>query len=93
MKKLLFALLIAFVVSAIVQTEEKELEFNISKFIGSLTGNSLAVYTKLVSGGIWETFVSKVKQRKTVVAFNVCTGYTGQGPICNQLINGMTTMA
>ena len=93
MKKLLFALLIAFVVSVVVQTEEKELEFNISKFIGSLTGNSLAVYTKLVSGGIWETFVSKIKQRKTVVAFNVCSGYTGEYNACNDMINSMGTLA
>ena len=93
MKKLLFALLIAFVVSVVVQTEEKELEFNISKFISSLTGNSFAVYAKLLSGGIWDSFVSNVKQRRLLVAFNICSGYTGQDPICNELINGMTTMA
>ena len=93
MKKLLFALLIALVVSTVVQTEEKELEFNISKFISSLAGNALAVYRKLQSGGIWDSFVSNVKQRRLLVAFNICSGYTGENGACNELINGMGTLA
>ena len=90
MKKLLFALLIAFVVSAIVQTEDKELEgFDIAKFIASLTGELKKLYNWLKSHGHWNEIVSKVKQGDKTAAINLCSGYTGQDSPCGSLINGI----
>ena len=90
MKKLLFALLIAFVVSAIVQTEDKELEgFDIAKFIASLTGELKKLYNWLKSHGHWDEIVSKVKQGDKTAAINLCSGYTGQDSPCGSLINGI----
>ena len=90
MKKLLFALLIAFVVSAIVQTEDKELKgFDITKFVASLAGELLKLYNWLKSHGHWNEIVSKVKQGDKTAAINLCSGYTGQDSPCGSLINGI----
>ena len=90
MKKLLFAILIAFVVSAIVQTEDKELKgFDIAKFIASLTGELKKLYNWLKSHGHWDEIVSKVKQGDKTAAINLCSGYTGQDSPCGSLINGI----
>ena len=90
MKKLLFAILIAFVVSAIVQTEDKELEgFDIAKFIASLTGELKKLYNWLKANGHWNEIVSKVKQGDKTAAINLCSGYTGQDSPCGSLINGI----
>ena len=90
MKKLLFAILIAFVVSAIVQTENKELEgSDIAKFIASLTGELKKLYNWLKSHGHWNEIVSKVKQGDKTAAINLCSGYTGQDSPCGSLINGI----
>ena len=90
MKKLLFALLIAFVVSAIVQTEDKELEgFDIAKFIASLTGELKKLYNWLKSHGYWDKILSLVKKGNKMAAINLCSGYTGQNSPCGSLINGI----
>ena len=91
MKSFLFALLIAFVVSAIVQTEDKELEgLDIAKFIASLTGELKKLYKWLKSHGHWDEIVSLVKKGKSSEAKSVCLAYTGQGGICGDLVNGMS---
>ena len=92
MKKLLFALLIAFVVSAIVQKEDKELEGFldfVAKFIASLTGELKKLYNKLKSLGQWDRIVQLVKQRNVIAAISVCSSYTGQNSPCGSLINGI----
>ena len=90
MKKLLFALLIAFVVSAIVQTEDKELKgFDITKFVASLTGELLKLYNWLKSHGYWDKILSTALSGQALAAINLCTGYTGQNSLCSGLINGI----
>ena len=92
MKKLLFALLIAFVVSAIVQTEDKELKgFDITKFVASLTGELLKLYKWLKSHGYWDKIVDLVKQYAVPAAINACAGWTGQYGICSTIINALAT--
>ena len=88
MKKLLFALLIALVASTVVQTEDKELE-GILEFIASLVGKLRDLYNMLVSNGHWNRIVKLVKERKIEMAFNVCSGYTGEYSACGELVNGM----
>ena len=88
MKKLLFALLIALVASTVVQTEDKELE-GIFEFIASLVGKLRDLYNMLVSNGHWNRIVKLVKERKIEMAFNVCSGYTGEYSACGDLVNGM----
>ena len=88
MKKLLFALLIALVVSTVVQTEEKELE-GIAEFIKSLVGKVKKVYNFLKSKGYWNSIVSHVKNGDKLIAYNVCTGYTGENSACSQLVDGL----
>ena len=92
MKKLLFALLIALVVSTVVQTEDKELE-GIFEFIASLVGKNKALYNMLKSLGVWDRIVNLVKQRNIQIAFNVCSGYTGEYNACGDMINSMGTLA
>ena len=90
MKKLLFALLIAFVVSAIVQTEDKELKgFDITKFVASLTGELLKLYKWLTSHVYWYKILSTALSGQAFAAINLCTGYTGQDSLCSGLINGI----
>ena len=92
MKKLLFVLLIALVASAIVQTEDKELDGfldSVKKFIASLVGKLRDLYNMLVSNGHWNRIVKLVKERKIEMAFNVCSGYTGEYSACGDLVNGM----
>ena len=90
MKKLLFALSIAFVVSAIVQTEDKELKgFDITKFVASLTGELLKLYKWLKSHGYWDKILSTALSGQAFAAINLCTGYTGQDSLCSGLINGI----
>ena len=89
MKKLLFALLIALVASTVVQTEDKELE-GIFEFIASLVGKLRDLYNMLVSNGHWNRIVKLVKERKIEMAFNVCSGYTGEYSACGDLVNGMS---
>ena len=87
MKKLLFAFLIAFVVSAVVQTEDKELKgFDITKFIASLTGELKKLYKLLKSRGYWDKILSTALSGQAVAAISLCTGYTGQNSLCNQLV-------
>ena len=88
MKKLLFALLIALVASTVVQTEDKELE-GIFEFIASLVGKLRDLYNMLLSNGHWNRIVKLVKERKIEMAFNVCSGYTGEYSACGDLVNGM----
>ena len=88
MKKLLFALLIVLVASTVVQTEDKELE-GIFEFIASLVGKLRDLYNMLVSNGHWNRIVKLVKERKIEMAFNVCSGYTGEYSACGDLVNGM----
>ena len=88
MKKLLFVLLIALVASTVVQTEDKELE-GIFEFIASLVGKLRDLYNMLVSNGHWNRIVKLVKERKIEMAFNVCSGYTGEYSACGDLVNGM----
>ena len=88
MKKLLFVLLIALVASTVVQTEDKELE-GILEFIASLVGKLRDLYNMLVSNGHWNRIVKLVKERKIEMAFNVCSGYTGEYSACGDLVNGM----
>ena len=88
MKKLLFALLIALVASTVVQTEDKELE-GIFEFIASLVGKLRDLYNMLVSNGHWNRIVKLVKERKIEMAFNVCSGYTGENSACTQLVDGV----
>ena len=88
MKKLLFVLLIALVASTVVQTEDKELE-GIFEFIASLVGKLRDLYNMLVSNGHWNRIVKLVKERKIELAFNVCSGYTGEYSACGDLVNGM----
>ena len=88
MKKLLFALLIALVASTVVQTEDKELK-GIFEFIASLVGKLRDLYNMLVSNGHWNRIVKLVKERKIEMAFNVCSGYTGEYGACGDLVNGM----
>ena len=88
MKKLLFALLIALVASTVVQTEDKELE-GIFEFVASLVGKLRDLYNMLVSNGHWNRIVKLVKERKIEMAFNVCSGYTGEYSACGDLVNGM----
>ena len=92
MKKLLFALLIALVASTVVQTEDKELE-GIFEFIASLVGKNKALYNMLKSLGVWDRIVNLVKQRNIQIAFNVCSGYTGENNACGDMINSMGTLA
>ena len=87
MKKLLFALLIAFVVSAVVQTEDKELKgFDITKFIASLAGELKKLYKLLKSRGYWDKILSAALSGRSVAAISLCTGYTGQDSLCSQLV-------
>ena len=88
MKKLLFVLLIALVASTVVQTEDKELE-GIFEFVASLVGKLRDLYNMLVSNGHWNRIVKLVKERKIEMAFNVCSGYTGEYSACGDLVNGM----
>ena len=88
MKKLIFVLLIALVASTVVQTEDKELE-GIFEFIASLVGKLRDLYNMLVSNGHWNRIVKLVKERKIEMAFNVCSGYTGEYSACGDLVNGM----
>ena len=92
MKKLLFALLIALVASTVVQTEEKELD-GIFEYIASLVGKLRDIYNMLVSNGVWDRIVKLVKQRNIQIAFNVCSGYTGENNACGDMINSMGTLA
>ena len=96
MKKLLFVLLIALVASTVVQTEDKELDgfFDlIAKFVASLVGKNKALYNMLKSLGVWDRIVNLVKQRNIQIAFNVCSGYTGENNACGDMINSMGTLA
>ena len=93
MKKLLFALLIAFVVSTTVQTEDLDLEGwgDIWRFISSLAGEARKVYNWLKSHGYWDKIVDLVKQYAVPAAINACAGWTGQYAICSTIINALAT--
>ena len=93
MKKILFALLIAFVVSATVQTEDLDLEGwgDIWRFISSLAGGARKVYNWLKSHGYWDKIVDLVKQYAVPAAINACAGWTGQYGICSTIINALAT--
>ena len=93
MKKLLFALLIAFVVSTTVQTEDLDLEgwADIWRFISSLAGEARKVYNWLKSHGYWDKIVDLVKQYAVPAAINACAGWTGQYDICSAIINALAT--
>ena len=93
MKKLLFALLIAFVVSTTVQTEDLDLEGwgDIWRFISSLAGEARKVYNWLKSHGYWDQIVSLVKKFAVPAAITACTGATGHPIICSVLVNTLAS--
>ena len=91
MKKILFALLIVFVVSTTVQTEDLDLEGwkDIWRFIQSLTGEAKKIYNWLKAHGYWDQIVDLVKKAAVPAAISACSGYTGQPVLCATIINAL----
>ena len=94
MKKILFVLLIAFVITTTVQEDKEDLEGwwkdlwgNFTAFLSKLTGEAKKIYKWLKDNGYWDIIVSLVKKFAVPAAITACTTYTGASAACSIIIN------
>ena len=94
MKKILFFLLIAFVITTTVQEDKEDLEGwwsdlwgNFTAFLSKLTGEAKKIYKWLKDNGYWDIIVSLVKKFAVPAAITACTTYTGAYAACSIIIN------
>ena len=89
MKKLLFILLIAFVFTTVVQTEDMELKEykNINQLIASFSKPAKDIYLWLKAYGYWDKIFNFVIKGNGSTASTACCGYTGRPKSCAVLIN------
>ena len=88
MKKLLFILLIAFVVTTVVQTEDMELKEykNINQLIASFSRPAKDIYLWLKAHGYRDKIFNLVNKGDSSSASTACFNYTGRPKSCAVLI-------